>query len=184
RLPEDPRVAPPEDLSVVCRTADEVRAAVRALGGRPVVLKAPFSTAGRDRRRALDEAWVERTLAAQGSVVVEPWLDRLVDLSVQLDQGRPTRWARFFTTPAGQYRGAWLGSPGAGLAPEVRRFLYDDGRDARWIDRAFAAVAGALAPSLDGYPSPVGVDGLIYRRADGLRLLPLLEINPRTTMGR
>src|SRR5690606_11359347 len=58
RLPEDPRVAPPEDLGVVCRTADEVRAAVRALGGRPVVLKAPFSTAGRDRRRALDEAWV------------------------------------------------------------------------------------------------------------------------------
>lgn len=184
RLPTGPRLAPPEDLGVVCESVEAVREAIEQLGPRPYVLKAPFSTAGRDRRREWDPAWVEQTLASQGAVLVEPWLDRLLDLSVQGQNGRLSPWMRFFTSPAGQYRGTWLGPVGQGLPTELRRFLYADGRDPRWIDRVLGEVARALEPALEGFPSSFGIDAMIYRREDGPRLMPLLELNPRITMGR
>lgn len=183
-LPEDPRLAPPEDLGEVCGSVEEVRRAIEALGGRPFVCKAPFSTAGRDRRRRFDPTWVERTVAAQGAVVVEPWLDRVLDLSFRVENGEASRWTRFFTSATGQYLGTWLGPVASGLDPGLRRFLYGGGRDPRWIDGVLGAVARALAPELAGFPSGVGVDAMVYRRPDGLRLLPLLELNPRVTMGR
>ncbi len=176
-------LAPPEDLGVVCHTVAEVAHVVRALD-RPFVIKAPWSTAGRARKFALDLAWVEGTLATQGSVVVEPWLDRVADLSLQGTGGVLDGWGRFFTDARGAYRGAWLGHPLEGLPPDVQRWAHDDGRDPRRLPRTLAAVARFLGERLDGRPGPYGVDALIYRRPDGLRLFPLLEVNPRVTMGR
>ena len=51
-------------------------------------------------------------------------------------------------------------------------------------------LAGRLAGHLSGpsreagYAGPVGIDALVYRRDGRLRIKPIVEINPRFTMGR
>ncbi len=152
-MPAAPFLAPPEDHGRVCHTVAEARAAVEAVTG-PVVLKAPFSTAGRDRRRSWDEPWVTRTLARQGAVVVEPWLDRVADLSFQYRGGRLEGWGRFFTDGRGTYRGTWLGSPWAGL-PEVnpRRTL---GRIALALGRQVSQASPPASISSRGTRWPPG----------------------------
>jgi hypothetical protein len=72
------------------------------------------------------------------------------------------------------------------VATPILRFLHRDGRDPRWLHRLSRAITervGARAAGL-GYVGPVGVDAFVYRRAEELRLQPLVEINPRATMGR
>ena len=95
-------------------------------------------------------------------------------------------WTRFLTDGRGQYRGSFVGSLTAGLDEEVKRFLYGDGRDARRLPKLGEQLAEWLAEPLRtaGYQGPVGVDAIVYRDRDRLRLKPIVEINPRTTMGR
>jgi len=72
-------------------------------------------------------AILARTLARQGAVVVEPWLDRVVDLSVQLDVrddgARVLGVTRFFADRRGQYAGHVVGRFDADLEPDARRLL-------------------------------------------------------------
>lgn len=183
--PERSFVAPPEDRPVACASVAEVRDALERLAGRPFVIKAPWSTAGRDRRRKLDMAWVEGVLQRQGAVVVEPWLEKVADLSFQCRDGVLEGWGRFFTDRRGVYRGTWLGRPVDGLPVEVVRFVYGDGRDPDRLPSVFREVAATVGQAMAGFPAPAGVDALLYRRPDGaLALQSRVEVNPRITMGR
>src|SRR5262249_42186088 len=87
-----------------------------------VVLKAPWGTSGNQIRRLrtladFDSAllgWVRNTLALQGELVVEPWLDRLHDLSIQIEVLRGARVKvleprEFATDSRWQYRATFLG---------------------------------------------------------------------------
>jgi uncharacterized ferritin-like protein (DUF455 family) len=182
---DDPApLAPPDDQPIVARTPAAARAAVEALAGRPLVIKAPFSTAGRDRRRRWDEAFVASTIAAHGAVVIEPWLDVIADLSAHYDGGALRGVTRFFTDGRGAYAGTWLGRPTDGLPTDAARFATGDGRDPRRLARIFGAVGRLLqerAPDLSG---PASVDAVLYRRDGEVHLRPIVELNPRCTMGR
>jgi hypothetical protein len=186
---DDPDLAPPE--GTVCATLDEAEAAA----ARGWVLKAPFSTAGRGRRRGpLDAAgrgWAARVLAEAGGLRVEPWRDRVLDVSFHFDvlpdgAARFVGLCRFFTTPAGQFTGTqpgrWLGD----LDPGLARFLSRDGREPRRLRTIGERVAAVLATRLAalGHTGPTGVDAFVYREGDGFRLDPLVEVNARATMGR
>lgn len=184
--------------SLVCTDEASALAALRALPGRAVV-KAPWGTSGRGALRIdggepdlQQVTWLRRTLERQGAVVIEPWLDRTVDLSVQLDVRGPDDVriidiTRFFADRRGQYAGHVIGPHDAGLDGESRRLLGErkagaaSGLDvlretARAIGRELAAA---------GHRGPAGVDALLHRDASGaLRLRPLVEVNPRLTMGR
>ena len=163
-----------------------------------VVVKGAFGAAGQSQvrldpaePRADQLAQVARLLEMQGEVVVEPWLDKLVDLSAQLEIGAPgparlLGWTRFFTDTRGQYRGSLVSQPLSGLDQELRRFLCGEGRDQRRLWRFFETLAEFLAGRLaaSGYTGPVGVDALVFRQQGRLRLKPIVEINPRFTMGR
>ena len=75
----------------------------------------------------------------------------------------------------------------AGLDQETRRFLYGDGRDGRRLQRLYRRLGEDLAQRLPpGFRGPLGVDALVYRDGTdgGLRLKPVVELNPRLTMGR
>lgn len=169
-----------------------------ARGHRWCVVKADLGSSGRNMIRVSDgtlspeqHAWLERALVQHGAVVVEPWLDRLCDVSMQLHIDVPGRArllhvGRFLADARGQYLGTLLGPLTRTLPRDLRRWASGDGRDRdrlpRVAERVAREVAGALEPS--GYVGPVGVDALIHRDANGeLRFKPVVEINPRTTMG-
>lgn len=191
-------LAGPSSDGAVLDTAAAVRRHTAALltDHASVVWKAPFSTSGRHRRRVgasgPDDAaqrFLDATMAAGQAVLVEPWLDRRLDLSVQLRVGPGERvlgWTRFETTAGGRWSGTALGTPTAGLEPAAARLLTGDGRDPRRLGRVAAALLAVLGPWLAarGHTGPVGVDLLLARTRAGLRLHPLVEINPRQTMGQ
>jgi hypothetical protein len=195
----NPRLDPPSLAGHVVHTAEDAVEAAMALlaaGAPEVILKAALSTAGRDRLRlrappdARGLHTIER-LTAWGPVVVEPWLRRVLDLSlltdVSADGALTVRGLhRFFTSPGGRYLGSWVGRPTVGLSPELARFFTGDGQSPAWIERALtraARIAAAEAHRL-GYVGPIGLDALIHETPDGLRLRPLVELNPRLSMGR
>jgi uncharacterized ferritin-like protein (DUF455 family) len=184
-----------------CAAMEEVEDELARLAGEgwaQVVAKGAYGAAGQGqvrldpaRPRTDQGAQVEKLLDAQGEVVVEPWLDKVLDLSAQLELSAPGKvrllgWTRFFTDGRGQYRGSFVSQPLAGLDQELRRFLTGDGRDPRRLWRIFGGLgeflAGRLAES--GYTGPLGVDALVFRQQGQLRLKPVVELNPRFTMGR
>ena len=188
-------------VGTACETTEQVLAEMERLGEAgfdSVVVKAIYGSSGRGQihcrggqLRAEQRGRLENILRQQGQVVVEPWLDKVVDLSLHFDVGAEgavtvAGWTRFFTDGRGQYRGSFVGSLTAGLDEEVKRFLYGDGRDARRLPKLGEQLAEWLAEPLHaaGYQGPVGVDAMVYRDRDRLRLKPIVEINPRTTMGR
>jgi hypothetical protein len=178
----------PADLGVACATFAEVEAAV---GGRRVWVKSPWSAAGSHRVRlagSIDPRaarWIERSLA-EGPLLVEPDLDVELELSVLGEVGREgvrVRGVTRFVARGGVYRGTVIGPPELGCTAEARRFLHEPRSGA--VHRALARVAeavGAAAASL-GHQGPFGVDAIVARGANGLRLKPISEVNGRTTMG-
>ena len=188
-------------VGTACATVEQALAQMGRLaevGFDAVVVKAIYGSSGRGQIhcrggqvRAEQRGRLENILRQQGQVVVEPWLDKVVDLSLHFDVGvegaaAVAGWTRFLTDGRGQYHGAFVGSITAGLDEQVKRFLYGDGRDARRLARLGEQLAEWLAEPLRvaGYQGPVGVDAMVYRDGDCLRLKPIVEINPRTTMGR
>ena len=196
----EPWLDRPEDAGRPCMSLEEVREELRRLAGLghgQAMVKAEWGTAGRGNARVRgsllpeQERWLEKLLAAQGLVVVEPLLDKAADYSVQLWIG-PAGKARkeghhlFFTDARGQYLGHQLGSFAHRLPKGVARFLHGDGHEpGRWrklLDESVRRVGTALAR--EGYRGPAGIDGMIHWRDGSPVVRPVVEVNPRQTMGR
>jgi hypothetical protein len=132
--------------------------------------------------------WAKRILKEQGALVVEPLLDKVLDLSVllRISQSGAVKvagWTRFETDQAGRYRGTRVTRPTDDLDPELLRFLYSGGAQqlrkrlrglGTWVGKRLATA---------GYRGPAGVDLLVYRGEAGLAFKPIVEVNPRFTMG-
>jgi uncharacterized ferritin-like protein (DUF455 family) len=169
-----------------------------ARGGGPLLAKAPYGTSGTQNKRLLDASelegpiggWIRGVIEAQTGIVIEPWLAKIADLSLQLEvrknQVELLGIRRFFTGSRLEYRGADLDPRLSSLGADNLRYLHSpqDGASPleRWRELA-RAVGHALAE--DGYEGPAGIDALLHRLPNGaLRLKPLVELNPRWTMGR
>jgi hypothetical protein len=159
-----------EVVGTACRSVREV--AARLPEGRWVVKRAfghgglgHFLGAG----RALPPnapGWIEKALASGEPVVLEPWVERDADYSVQLEvAGEVTVLAvlELLVTAQGSYRGNRVGT----VPPEVTAELA----------RVGTLVGEALRA--EGYRGPAGVDAYV----SGGKLRPLVEVNPRHTMG-
>ena len=159
--------------------------------GKTFIAKAPLSASGQ-HRVLLDQptapAWLTRHLS-HGPVLIEPWHTRLLDLSVQLDiqDAGPNLLGitRFFTRTAGSYQGALIGPWTRGLSPELARAVH--GGAGRGIVQELLENAGHFIGTQAhamGHRGPLGIDAMVVQTPDGPRLQPVLEVNPRTTMGR
>ena len=159
-----------------------------------VALKAPYGAAGTQLKRVRGLAelasgpllgWIGNILRAQGGLVIEPWLRKRCDLSMQLRilpdrvQCLPVR--RFLTGPRGEYQGTLLGRKlSEHFAPAELALL-------QATLPAWQRLARELGETLReaGYQGPAGLDAMIHEWGPGqLRLRPLVELNPRWTMGR
>ena len=173
------------DGSSVVTTPDLLaRATALAAAASPTgqwVAKAVLTAAGRDRVRgaaALDDLTrpkLERLLVRHGAVVIEPWLERVLDLGVTGAVGadadaRVTVLAphRLSTAPAGGFRGIELDAP------------LDDADRARLID---IATGVGLALAAARYRGVYTVDAFVHLRDGKATLRPLVEINARLSFG-
>ena len=178
----------------------ERRAQFAARGYRNVVCKAPFATAAHGNRCLFDgeaiaptlQQWLQNVWDQQGVVLVEPWLERVYDFSVQCEQHdealKLLAFTQLLNNARGQFKGILCNGFCKGVAPEIARFLMQriDGRPRvyHWYENS---VAPRLSAALQarGFRGPLGIDAFLYRDGAGsLRLKTVAEINPRYTMGR
>ncbi|MCB1123593.1 MAG: hypothetical protein KJT03_18720, partial [Verrucomicrobiae bacterium] len=172
----------------------------RAFGFPDVVCKAPFGTAAGGNRCVLEKEgmtrpmkdWLTKIWEEQGAVVVEPWLDRVYDFSVQFEMGESglklVAFTRLINNARGQFRGILTNAFCKDAEEEISRFLLQPGQKR---PRVYEWYDNVLRPRLEvvlkevGFRGPLGLDAFVFREPGGaLRLKTLVEINPRITMGR
>lgn len=171
---------------------------IRARGHPRVVVKRALGVAGGNALRLWEpeildaqRRWMERALEA-GPVVVEPWLEREVDFSVQWEMGadglRLRGYAGLINDVRGQYRGNWAEPQHRRRAPALSIARLGGPPDVgirvqAWYESMRERLESGLRSV--AYQGPLGMDAFVYRGADGRRRLkPIVEINPRYTMGR
>ncbi len=156
------------------------------------MVKAPYGTAGMQVKpvRTLQElngplgGWIKNIISSQGAIIVEHWLDKICDLSIQIeitdDQTHLLEVRQFITGIHNEYRGTYLGRKLSELASNHLRFLHS-------VLDPWHLLIRDLGSKLrkEGYRGPAGVDALLWRDKKGdIQMKPLVELNPRWTMGR
>lgn len=168
--------------SCMCNTAEEAERAVRNAGRFPLVAKGPHGNAGIGLWiiANADSPAVPRAVRAiqdgAGPLVIEPWYERILDMSTctLLDRHghvAPPVHARGLVTPQGASYGIAVNHADPQLQPHVPQ-----------LDQAIHHTCSALHTA--GYFGPVNVDAMLVRDSDGPRLVPLVEINARWSLGR
>jgi hypothetical protein len=144
------------------------------------VCKAPWTSAGRDRCHGRGVPSGEtrvrlgRMLATFGALVVEPWLDRVLDVGTCATVS-PTGSVSALA-PHELLTDARGGFLGIRLAPPALTAAERD-RAAELVDAAGRALAAL------GYVGRFAVDAFVYRDGDTRQFHPLCEINARHTFG-
>lgn len=191
------------NLSLVATTCEEAFDAIREIAHERVLLKSPFSCAGRgqfaiDNRTSLEEItnWLTKTLATQPSIIIEPHLPRILDFSALYDVTRSGEVnflaiTRMETNSGGQYLGTTV-APKVGnlLPPELAVAFHQPcitvggvAHPAPYFYKTL--LPAALLEVLPGYHGPIAVDSFFYQDPDGRpRIRPVVEINARCSMGR
>lgn len=162
-----------------------------------LIIKQDLATAGRGQRRVCcsrgltnqDSSWLDALFDRSGSAVVEPELDRVLDLSFLWSAGANDSesfagWTRQLVTSGRRYAGTRLGRPFADCSAELKRFLLADDRFI--LRRTRDWLSERLVPLVRdaGLTGAFGVDAFVFRDGGGqLKLKPLVELNPRITMG-
>ncbi|MGE3312115.1 MAG: ferritin-like domain-containing protein [Limisphaerales bacterium] len=203
--PPWPWMCSPDIVGVAVTSPDaalDAVARIRSSGHHRVVIKESLGLAGSNAIRlwepgilATQRQWIENRLRKGHPLVVEPWLERTFDFSLQLER-RPIGLVLLgYTTLLTDARGQFLGNaaaPDFAIRPpaQVGALLRDPGHGVdlpfelrQGFDRLVSMLETRLATI--GYVGPVGIDAFVYRQPDGnCRLKPVVEINPRHTMGR
>jgi uncharacterized ferritin-like protein (DUF455 family) len=166
---------------------------------RPLLAKAPWGTSGTLNKKILKISeldsplgkWMQKVIESQGSLILEPWLNKEVDLSLQLEvqetSHRILGVRRFLNGNRQEYRGTLLEPKLNSLTDEQLTFLLSDRDSPSPMDR-WKEMANTLASALreKGYRGPMGIDAMMAREGGSgdLFLRPIVEVNPRWTMGR
>jgi uncharacterized ferritin-like protein (DUF455 family) len=198
RFPRRPWLCTAAELGVAVHSESDALsaiAAIRARGHHRIVAKQALGLAGQNALRLWEPELLDaqrRWLAgacAQGPVVIEPWLEREHDFSLQLEITPTGLQRRGFTgllnRRTGQFIANWAEPNHARRMPGAIAAAF--GRDQQAIHEFFEWMTAELAAELRArrFAGPLGIDALTYRDAVGaLRLKPIVEINPRHTMGR
>ncbi len=146
------------------------------LDGDKWVIKSPFGFAARERvlgrgprLEGAQATWVGRQFAKGGTLIFQPWLERVREYGVTLEV-RPAGEIHIFGVSDLQTNGA-----GTSIGYLLGRKI--DSQRLRELEEIAQVVGARLFR--EGYVGPAGVDALEHTRG----LHPLLEINARYTMG-
>lgn len=197
-----PYLCPENEIGVAVHSLEETRAAIgqiRARGHHKIVVKESFGVAGSNALRLFEPEilpaqlrWLENAFARKRELVVEPWLERLGDFSVQLEMTERGLKLCGFTGLIADARGQFVANYAEPhhhkRIPAKIISLFNAQADISGQLLAFYhALFAALETELRAadFTGPLGIDAFVYRAASGaVQLKPVVEINPRYTMGR
>jgi uncharacterized ferritin-like protein (DUF455 family) len=177
----------------------ETIAAIRRRGHHKIVLKETIGLAGHNSVRLwepeLSESqrrWIENAFNRGQRIVVEPWLEREVDFSIQLEAGadglKLCGYTGLINDLKGQFQANWAAPNFRQRIPAQVASCFGAPSDISvQLHRLYHDIFKLLAQEFRsvGYEGPAGIDAFVYRNAQGeCRLKPIVEINPRYTMGR
>lgn len=158
--------------------------------GEHLVVKAPWSSSGRGVRfmegdmNIYDKGWVRHVIEKQGSVMVEPYYNKVKDFGMEfVSDGKGIVsyvGLSLFQTSNGAYTGNILASEDE-KEHMISRYISVDLLKA--IRQKICTLMGVLLK--DRYAGAFGIDMMVVRRddGDGFLLHPCVEINLRRTMG-
>lgn len=191
-----------QDAGVEVQTVKEALRAVDAIrqrGHHAVIVKEAHGVAGQNSIRLWEKTlleahrhWIENATARGRRLIVEPWLERERDFSIQLEMSaqdlRLQGYTGLVNDRKGQFQSNWAESHHHRRIPAgvVALFERTAGISRRILD-LYQDLFGMLEKALRSvdYQGPLGIDALVYRTPGGdCRLKPIVEINPRYTMGR
>ena len=190
------------EIGVAVKTLEEATAAIATIRGRGhhrVVAKLGLGLAGQSAIRlwepeVLDSQrqWLANAFGNGQQVVIEPWLEREVDFSVQLEMGtrelKLCGYTGLLNDAKGQFQANWAEPNSARRVPDGVSALFDVMPDISGrLQRLYAKIFSLLEVELRavGFAGPIGIDAFVYKTAAGeRRVKPVVEINPRYTMGR
>lgn len=173
--------------------------AIRCRGHHRVVVKEAFGLAGSNAIRlwepemsSAQRQWIVHALRKDRQLVVEPWLERVLDFSIQLEMGPRALKLCGFTglvnDRKGQFLANWAEADYSRRLPARVAALFRAPADiSGHLDRLYGEISFLLESELRrvGFVGPVSIDAFVYRTPQGgHRLKPVVEINPRYTMGR
>jgi hypothetical protein len=177
----------------------KVIAAIRGRGHHRIVVKETYSVAGQNTLRLWEpeilpaqRQWLAHALEHGQSVVVEPWLERALDFSMQLEMEprglKLCGYTGLVNNLKGQFLANWAEADHAQSLPtKVPTLLRPQAQNSERLHRFYAGVFALLETELQrvGFLGPISIDAMVYRTREGnCRLKPVVEINPRFTMGR
>ena len=173
--------------------------AIRGRGHHQVVAKEAHGLAGHNMIRLWEpelletqRRWMAHAMQNGRQLVIEPWLERVVDFSLQLEMGpgglKLCGYTGLINDPKGQFQANWATARHNRRIPaNVAALFREAGNVSGRLQRLYGDIILMLEEELRhaGYLGPVGIDAFVYRTSQGEhRLKPIVEINPRYTMGR
>ncbi len=157
-----------------------------------LVIKAPLSSSGRGvqfiRREILSQSnrqWISGVLKQQNYLIAEPLLEKVMDISFHFQITPDSSlnylgYSVFETSSNGQYKASLI-------RPDLKKILpwTDVGLLEEMLTTAAEFVLETLTNS--GYHRLhrgfLGVDALVFRHQDKLKIQPCIEVNSRMNMG-
>jgi len=157
-----------------------------------VVIKAPLSSSGRGiqiiRNQGLNksnEQWISGVLKQQQYLIVEPLLDKLLDISFQFEILHDSQivyygFSLFETNSNGQYKGTYI-------HPDLRKLLpgYNIEEVTNQIEATSTILKEALKTSryAEHYAGFLGIDAIFFKNGSKLMMQPCIEVSCRMNMG-
>jgi uncharacterized ferritin-like protein (DUF455 family) len=202
RCPTNDWLCGENEIGVAVNSSEAALAAIakiRTRGHHKIVVKESFGVAGSNALRLFEPEllpqqlrWLENAFAQKRELVIEPWLERLQDFSAQLEMTERGLKLCGFTGLHCDARGQFIANfaephfhkriPAKVIAQfqaaaDVSSLLLE------FYHELFAKLETELAAV--NFVGPIGIDAFVYRDALGaVKLKPVVEINPRYTMGR
>lgn len=176
----------------------ETIARVRARGHHRIVIKEALGLAGSNAIRLWEpelldtqRRWMEGAFDRGQTLVIEPWLEREVDFSVQLEMDERglhvCGYSGLINDRKGQFVANIAAPSFARQMPATVLAALDEHATPPQVHEVFQSVLAELERALRAlnFTGPIGIDAFVYRDSRGrARLKPVAEINPRYTMGR
>jgi hypothetical protein len=198
----EPWLCSAQEVGAVVNTLEEALgavAAIRSRGHHRVVVKEAHGVAGHNAIRLWEpqmsraqQQWLAHALRHGHQLVVEPWLERELDFSVQMEMEpgglKVCGYTGLVTDRRGQFLANWAEGDYSRCLPAKVAFLFSAQPEiSRHLQCLYGEIFSLLEAELQRvrFGGPVSIDALVYRTPQGdCRLKPVVEINPRYTMGR